>query len=90
MTNEQKLAALEQGVVGSYNLAPRDASLAELTAFQALAYEANRLAARHGYFCRRDIEVVEGGRFMRGVLVTIPLNAPAARQALADSGVPKP
>lgn len=90
MTNEQKLAAVRQGLVGSYNLVPYNTSMAELTAFQSLAYEAHRLAADNGYFCRREIEVVEGGRFLRGVLVTIPRDAAAARQALANSGFATP
>lgn len=72
MTNEQKLAALREGQVGSYNLAPRDSSMPELAAFQALAREALQLAAEHGYFVRRELEHYEGGRFVSGVLVTVP------------------
>lgn len=71
MTNEQKLAALREGQVGSYNLAPRDSSMPELAAFQALAREALQVAAAHGYFVRREIEHYEGGRFVSGVLVTV-------------------
>lgn len=80
MTNEQKVAAVRQGLVGSYNLAPSTTSLAELAAFQSLGREAYLLAAERGYFCRRAVEFIEGARMVRGVLVTIPRKA-AVQQA---------
>lgn len=84
MTNEQKLTALREGQVGSYNLAPRDSSMPELAAFQALAREALQLAAEHGYFVRREVEHYEGGRFVSGVLVTV------AHDPIAPSRPPRP
>jgi hypothetical protein len=84
MTNEQKLTALREGQIGSYNLAPSDSSMPELAAFQALAREALQLAAEHGYFVRREVEHYEGGQFVSGVLVTV------AHDPSAPSRLPGP
>jgi len=83
MTNEQKLAALREGHAGSYNLAPRDSSMPELAAFQALARQALELAAEQGYFVRREVEHHESGRFVSGVLVTV------ARDSISPRGPPR-
>lgn len=87
MTNEQKLAAITQGVVGSYNLAPRTAAAAETAAFQGVARRAHEIAGVRGYFCRKVVFQDGADVVFAGLLVTVEKShAPG----MADIGPSEP
>lgn len=74
MSDTQKLAAIKQGRVGSYNLAaPRTIDALVAYAFQRLAAQALGIAYGRGYFHRKLLN----GPKIEGLLVTIGATAEA-------------
>lgn len=81
MSDDQKLAAIEQGVVGSYNLAaPKTVDVFVGFAFQHLAAQALGIAHGRGYFHRKQMN----GPKVHGLLVTIGGAEAEARSLACD------
>jgi hypothetical protein len=71
MTNEEKLEAILRGETGSYNIAPKNGSKPEISAFQPVAREAHRIAMTRRYFCKAESFAEGCEPQYSGILVTI-------------------